>query len=84
MTVLKGSVCAPITSRGFVPNVRKNAWIENDILQEDIISTPPSSAGWIISEKSNNGWHEWKTKSGQPISIYRNNQELNIIICSKL
>ena len=74
MTVLKGSMCAPITRKGFVPELRKNARIENDILQEDIICTSPSSAGWIVIGKENNGWHEWKTKSGQPIDIYRTNQ----------
>lgn len=74
MTVLKGSVCAPATNIGFVPVIRNDAWIENDILQENIISTSPSSAGWIVIGRSNNGWLEWKNKAGQPIDIYRNIQ----------
>lgn len=35
-----------------------NAKIKDHILQEDIACTNPSSAGWIIIGKSNNGWIE--------------------------
>lgn len=69
--VLKGSVCAP-TQPGFVPEIRKNARIENNILQEDTICTSPSSAGWVVGGRSNNGWTDWKDKDGIPIDIYRN------------
>lgn len=64
----------PATNVGFVPVIRNDAWIENDILQENIISTSPSSAGWIVIGRSNNGWLEWKNKASQPIDIYRNIQ----------
>lgn len=35
----------------------------------------PSSAGWIVIGKSNNGWREWKDSHGNPIEIYRKNKE---------
>lgn len=73
-TVLKGSVCAN-TSTDHIPSCRQNAKIKNNFLQEDIICTSPSSAGWIILGKSNNGWKEWKDSNGNPIDTYRSNDE---------
>lgn len=32
----------------------------------------PSSAGWILIGKSNNGWVEWMDLQGNPIEKYRN------------
>ena len=72
--VLKGSICAP-TKREFVPDVRKNARIENDVLMEDIMCSSPSSAGWVIIGRSNNGWAEWKNERGEKIDIFRNNDK---------
>ena len=69
-TVLKGSLCGP-TLAGFVPEIRKSAKIENNILMEDINCSSPSSAGWIVIGRSNNGWTEWKDKYGQVIDVYR-------------
>lgn len=69
--VLKGARCAPVKGR-FIPEFVKNAWIENDTLMEDVVCSSPSSAGWIIIGKSNNGWKEWKDRQGQPIDIFRN------------
>lgn len=71
--VLKGSICAPIKGE-FVPDVRKNARIENAVLMEDIICSSPSSAGWVIIGRSNNGWFEWKNESGEKIDIFRNKE----------
>lgn len=69
-TVLKGATCAP-ESTGFVPTVRKNAKIKNNILVEDVKCNSPSAAGWLISGKSNNGWTEWKDEDGNIIDKYR-------------
>ncbi|MDO5713655.1 MAG: DUF4357 domain-containing protein [Tissierellia bacterium] len=68
--VLKGATCAP-TSGEFVPEIRKSAPIVNNILVDDVICNSPSAAGWIIAGRSNNGWREWKDKTGQPIDAYR-------------
>ena len=38
---------------------------------EDINCSSPSSAGWIVIGRSNNGWTEWKDKYGQVIDVYR-------------
>ena len=69
-TLLKGSICGN-TGNGYIPSIRKNAKIYNNILQEDIVCSTPSSAGWIVIGKSNNGWVEWKDIKGNSIEIYR-------------
>lgn len=72
-TVLKGSFCGN-TGKGYIPIIRKNAKIINNILQEDIVCKSPSSAGWVIIGKSNDGWKEWKDKQGNLIEKYRYNK----------
>lgn len=69
-TVLKGSICGN-TGKGYISSIRRNANIVNNILQEDIVCVNPSSAGWIIIGKSNNGWVEWKDIHGNRIEKYR-------------
>lgn len=54
---------------------RRNAKIKDNILQEDIVCMNPSSAGWIVIGKSNNGWIEWKGLKGNSIEKYRDNEE---------
>ena len=73
-TVLKGSFCGD-TGKGYIPSIRRNAKIKNNILQEDIICMNPSSAGWIVIGKSNNGWLEWKDLQGNLIEKYRDKEE---------
>lgn len=68
--VLKGSICAPIKA-GFVPGIRRNAKIENNILMEDVICSSPSTAGWIVIGRANNGWTEWKDRDGNKIDLFR-------------
>ena len=73
-TVLKGSLCGN-TGKGYVPSIRRNAKIKDNILQEDIVCMNPSSAGWIVIGKSNNGWVEWKDLQGNSIEKYRDKEE---------
>ena len=68
--VLKGSLCGN-TGKGYIPSIRRNAKIKDNILQEDIICMNPSSAGWIVIGKPNNGWAEWKDMQGNSIEKYR-------------
>ena len=68
--VEKGSICAPIKD-GWRPEARKNAVIEDNILQEDVVCNSPSTAGWIILGKANNGWLLWKDANGKEIDAYR-------------
>lgn len=70
ITVLKGSICAPHKGR-FIPEIVKNARIENNILMEDIICHSPSGAGWVVIGRSNNGWTEWRDSSGKVMADYR-------------
>lgn len=71
--VKKGSVCIP-TKDGWVPAARKSAPIKDNILQDDISTNSPSTAGWIVLGRANNGWVVWKDKNGNPIDIYRKNK----------
>ena len=70
LSVEKGSICAP-TKEGWVPEVRKNAPIKDNVLLETTDANSPSTAGWIALGHSNNGWSVWKDYKGQPIDIYR-------------
>lgn len=72
--VEKGSICAP-TKGKWMPEVRKNAIIKNNILQEDVECNSPSTAGWIAIGSANNGWVIWKDKGGNSIDIYRDKKE---------
>ena len=69
-TVLKGSLCGNVDKK-YVPSIRRNAKIKDNILQEDIICMNPSSAGCVVIGKSNNGWMEWKDSQGNSIEKYR-------------
>lgn len=70
---LKGAKCAPIKGSK-PPALRKSANIKNNILQEDIMTSSPSTAAWIIIGASNNGWSEIKSKDGKSIDIFRKNK----------
>ncbi len=69
-TVLKGCTCAPPKS-GWVPEALKNASITNNVLVEDVTTSSPSTAAWIVLGHSNNGWTTWKDKNGNFIDTYR-------------
>ena len=71
---MRGSICGN-TGKGHIPSVRRNAKIKDNILQEDIVCMNPSSAGWIVIGKSNNGWVEWKDLQGNSIEKYRDKEE---------
>ncbi len=68
--VLKGCKCCP-TNKKWIPEARKNAPIVKDVLQDDVKTNSPSTAGWIVLGHANNGWNVWKDKKGNPIDIYR-------------
>lgn len=69
-TVLKGSVCNP-TETGWVPAVRKAAYIKDTVLQEDIDCNSPSTASSVVLGRNSNGWTHWKTKNGELIDVFR-------------
>ena len=69
--VEKGSRCLPC-EKDWMPEARRNAVIANGILQKDVSCNSPSTAGWVVLGRANNGWNEWKNAEGSPIDIYRN------------
>ena len=68
--VKKGSICVP-PKEGWIPTALKNAPIKDNVLQEDVSTNSPSTAGWIVLGHANNGWVIWKDKGGNPIDTYR-------------
>jgi len=69
--VLKGSIISPEDDNNVqvgVKNKRKNAKVdENNVLQEDVLFSSPSSAAMFVIGKSANGWTSWKTKDGKTL-----------------
>lgn len=68
--VLKGSMCAPSEDK-WQPESRRNAQIENNILQEDVVCHSPSTAAHMVRGKHTNGWAVWKNADGVPIDEFR-------------
>lgn len=71
--VLKGSKIAPSSDDDNTispgnSKKRKECKIENDILQEDVLFTSPSSAAEFVTGKSGNGWIWWKNKEGMTLN----------------
>ena len=61
----------PLCNKDWMPENRKNARIEDGILIEDMECNSPSTAGWVVLGRANNGWTNWKTKTGKVIDIFR-------------
>ena len=69
--VEKESHCLPC-EKDWMPEARKIAIIENGVLQKDVVCNSPSTAGWVVLGRANNGWSVWKNPNGAPIDIDRN------------
>lgn len=67
----KGSICAPISKGSKPSKLRNSTSIKDNILQEDIISSSPSTAADIALGTSNDGWKVWKDQDGDLIDLYR-------------
>lgn len=70
--VLKGSKIAPSSGADdtISPGNRKKreeCKVIDNILQEDVLFTSPSSAAEFVTGKSCNGWVSWKTKDGKTL-----------------
>ncbi len=76
--VLKGSYCLDIDFQKVdvnrIPEERRKAKIQNNVLMENVECNSPSTAGWIVLGYANNGWMTWKTPEGKPIDIFRNDK----------
>lgn len=73
--VLKGSMCAPSEDK-WQPESRRNAQIENNILQEDVVCHSPSTAAHVVRGKATNGWLAWKNAEGVAINEFREKELL--------
>jgi hypothetical protein len=69
-TLLKGCTCAP-PKPGKIPEALKNAHITNNVLVDDVTTTSPSTAAWVVVGHSINGWTSWKDRDGNFIDTYR-------------
>ena len=80
-TIIKGSVLATNenvgmskkahVTRSMMPIDESGKLLENFELGE----CSPSFAGCVVINGAIDGWVEWKTKSGEPVDIYRNRNE---------
>nr|WP_262348850.1 DUF4357 domain-containing protein [Collinsella aerofaciens] len=41
------------------------------MLQADVVTKSPSTAGWVVLGCSNNGWNVWKDESGKTLDERR-------------
>lgn len=72
--LLKGSVCCSIPGEGnirVIDAMRNCAKIVDNVLQEDIPMRTPSAASSFLLYRESDGWDEWRTATGEPISIFR-------------
>lgn len=73
--VQKGSIICPVEGKGNSEETRKlrtKVSIKDNILQEDVKLSSPSSAGGLLIGAACNGWTNWKDASGKSLDYYRN------------
>ena len=70
--VKAGAKCLPV-NEGVVwtPEPRRTAPIVDGVLQADVVTKSPSTAGWVVLGGSTNGWNVWKDESGKTLDEYR-------------
>ena len=70
--VKAGAKCLPVNG-GVVgpPEPRRTAPIVDGVLQADVVTKSPSTAGWVVLGGSTNGWNVWKDESGKMLDEYR-------------
>lgn len=73
--VKAGSVCLTDPSDKWRPEARKTALIENGVLRHDVTCRAPSTAGWVVLDRSNNGWKVWRTEDGRYLDSFRKSDE---------
>lgn len=79
--LLKGSVLGISEDAGVsqkAKSIREKLPLDNNgKLLEDVElgECSPSFVGSVVLNQSNDGWTDWKNKTGQPIDIYRNTAE---------
>ena len=75
IVLLKGSDICPIIGAGFkMDNRRSAAKIKDNKLLKDENFNSVSMAAAFVSGAAANGWHEWKTESGESIDKFRDSK----------
>lgn len=74
-TVKAGAVCMPSKEGVWLPEPRRTARIVDGVLQEDVACRAPSTAGWVVLGRANNGWKTWRAEDGSLIDKYRKRPE---------
>lgn len=73
--IQKGTIISPTDAMGVSDTLRdmRHApeYVRDAVVQKNIEFSSPSSAATFVLGCSANGWTEWTTEDGQPISIYR-------------
>ena len=69
--VKAGAKCLPVNEGVWTPEPRRTAPIVDGVLQADVTTKPPSTAGWVVLGCSNNGWNVWKNAAGKTLDEYR-------------
>lgn len=70
-TVKAGAKCLPVNEGVWTPEPRRTAPIVDGVLQADVATRSPSTAGWVVLGCSNNGWNVWKDAAGKTLDEYR-------------
>ncbi|RHL66973.1 DUF4357 domain-containing protein [Collinsella sp. AF36-3AT] len=61
----------PVNDGVWTPEARRTAPIVDGVLQADVVTKSPSTAGWVVLGCSNNGWNVWKDESGKTLDERR-------------
>lgn len=69
--VKAGAKSLPVNDGVWTPEPRRTAPIVDGVLQVDVVTKSPSTAGWIVLGCSNNGRNVWKDESGKTLDEYR-------------
>lgn len=69
--VKAGARCLPVNEGVWTPEPRRTAPIVDGVLQADVTTKSPSTAGWVVLGHSNNGWNVWKDANGKTLDEYR-------------
>ena len=72
--VKAGAKCLPVKEGVWMPEPRRTAPIVDGVLQADVCTRAPSTAGWVVLGCSNNGWNVWKDVNGKTLDEYRKNK----------
>ncbi len=73
--VKAGSVCLTDPSDKWRPEAKKTALIENGVLRHDVTCRAPSTAGWVVLDRSNNGWKVWRAEDGRYLDSLRKSND---------